>query len=142
MAADQKPSKTNQDKKSRNIKKSQTVRERASASDRKQPRRIKQTAANVATPLKKARAIGKKEFHLPLPDNKIGRLLGKRGRLTPKYIREAWQEIKQVAWPNRSETMRLTLAVFIFALVFAVIVGLLDYGLDKLFRNVILDINK
>ena len=76
---------------------------------------------------------------MPLPEGKTGKILGKRVRIVPKFVREAWAEIRLVTWPNRQETLRLTIAVFIFAVVFAVIVGLLDYGLDKLFREVVID---
>lgn len=121
-------------------KKQQTVRQRAeSANEPAKQRRIRPKASHVTTPLKKIRDFGKLEYNvIPLPDNKVGAFLGTRVSLTPNFIREAWAEIRQVTWPNRRESLRLTLAVFIFAVIFAVIVGFLDYGLDKLFRKVIL----
>ena len=125
-------------KKPRATKKTQTVRERTESSRTAKPRRIRSTASKVASPLKRARNAGKREYHLPLPNNRIGRILRKRVRIMPKFVREAWQEIRQVQWPNRRETVRLTIAVFMFALIFALIIGLLDFGLDKLFKQVIL----
>lgn len=121
-------------------KKSQTVRERTQSSGKTTKRRqLKTKASAIKTPLNKASKTGKKEFHLPLPDNKAGRILGKRVRLIPGFIKNAWSEIKLVRWPNASETIRLTIAVFIFAVIFAIIVGLLDFGLNKLFKEVILN---
>ena len=54
------------------------------------------------------------------------------------YVSSSWQEVKQVSWPNRKETAKLTVAVFAFAIVFGVFVAIIDFGLDKLFREVIL----
>ena len=121
-------------------KKQQTVRERAQQSNTGPRRvRVRKAAGKISTPFKKIRHHGKKEVHVvPLPDNKVGKVLGKRVRLTPGFVRDAWREIKLVRWPNARETIRLTIAVFIFAVVFAVIVGLIDFGLDKLFREVII----
>lgn len=116
-----------------------TVRERANKQKTNKSGRIRSSASKVTSPLKKVNKYGKKEYHLPLPDNRLGRLLSKRGRLVPKFFREAWAEIKLVVWPNRRETYRLTVAVFIFALVFGVLVALLDMGLDKLFKEIIIN---
>lgn len=116
----------------------QTVRERTQSGDRGAKVRIRKTAGKLSSPIKSIRRTGKKEYHLPLPDNRIGAVLSKRARLTPKFISEAWNEIRLVTWPNARETWRLTIAVFVFAVVFAAIVGVLDFGLDKLFREVII----
>lgn len=119
-------------------KKQQTVRERTQTEGKGRVRRLRTNAGRIKNPIKKAGKRGKKEFHLPLPDNKFGRLLRKRVRIVPKFIRDAWKEIRLVTWPTPKETIRLTIAVFIFATVFAVIVGVLDFGLDKLFKEVII----
>lgn len=119
-------------------KRKQTVRERTQSGDRGAKVRIRNTAGKLSSPIKSIRRTGKKEYHLPLPDGRAGTILQKRVRLTPRFMREAWQEIRLVTWPNARETWRLTIAVFVFAVVFAAIVGVLDYGLDKLFREVII----
>ncbi len=120
-------------------KKQQTVRERTRTAGNKKTRRIRNTAGKAAGPIKKANAFGKREYHVvPVPDNNFGDFLGKKGRLLPLFVHEAWDELKGVTWPNAHDTMRLTLAVFIFAVVFASIVGVIDFGLDKLFREVII----
>ena len=66
----------------------------------------------------------------------IGRVLSKI--LFLSYFRESWRELRQVTWPNRKETIQLTFAVFIFAVTFALFIGVIDFGLDKLFREVLL----
>lgn len=94
--------------------------------------------SKLLRPFKKAHTVGKKEYHpIKLPDNRFGRILGKRINFIPKYFRESWREIRQVSWPGRRETIRLTIAVFIFSAVFATIVASLDFVLDKVFRNLI-----
>ena len=116
----------------------QTVRERSAAGPKaEKKRRIRKTASRLKAPLGKARGFGVREYHLPLPDNKAGNFLKKhiRIRLVPKFIVEAFREVRQVTWPNRSETTRLTIAVFVFAVIFASFVGLLDYGLGEVFKK-------
>ncbi len=126
-------------KKRRTVKKTETVRQRASkAATPPKKRRLKQTASSIATPFRAARQIGRREYHLPLPENRAGRILGKRVRLFPKFFGNAWRELRQVEWPGRKETTKLTFAVFIFALVFGAVIAVTDYGLDKLFRKVLL----
>jgi preprotein translocase SecE subunit len=83
----------------------------------------------------------RRELHLPLPNNKFGRLLGKRVNIVPNYFKEAWRELRLVVWPNRRETLKLSLAVFIFAAIFGGLIWVVDYGLDRLFREVLLDLN-
>jgi len=58
--------------------------------------------------------------------------------LAPPYFRNAWRELKQVTWPTGKQSRQLTFAVIVFSLVFGIIVATTDYGLDKLFRKVIL----
>lgn len=125
-------------KRKRQLKKPGTVRERAEkASTTKKPRRFKRTRSTIAKPFQRAAKTGKKEYYLPLPDNKAGRFLNKRRKFIPSYFREAWQELKLVTWPNRKETIKLTFAVFIFALFFATFISVIDYGLDKIFKQLI-----
>jgi preprotein translocase SecE subunit len=126
--------------------KKQTVRERTQASD-KQPkeRRAKRTVRVAAKPLTTAgRGVKKvaKPFSFLLwpfktrPVRFIGRILATV--LFINYFRSSWQELRQVSWPNRRETVRLTIAVFIFAIVFGLAVALVDFGLDKIFHKILL----
>lgn len=126
--------------KKRRVKKTETVRERAAKTQEQpeKPRRIRRTAGQIGRPLKKARDFGRKEYYLPMPDNKVGRFLNKRRRFTPKFIRNSWIELRQVTWPNRRETTRMTLAVIMFAAIFGVMIAIVDFGLEKLFREVII----
>lgn len=67
---------------------------------------------------------------------KLFRLLGLI--IAPPYVRSSWVELKQVTWPNRRNSRQLTSAVLIFAVIFGTVVALVDYGLDKIFRHVLL----
>ncbi len=82
------------------------------------------------------------------PFRPIGRLLVRIERwkpihilgliIIPRYFRNSWKELRLVVWPSRRETRRLTSAVLIFAVIFGVLIAVVDYGLDKLFKVVIL----
>ena len=73
-----------------------------------------------------------------MPDNKFGRFLNKRRYVIPRYFREAWKELKDVTWPDRKQTSQLSFAVFIFAVVFGVLVAVTDFGLDRVFKRILL----
>ena len=53
------------------------------------------------------------------------------------YFRGAWQELKQVRWPNRKATWSLTLAVILFTIFFVILILLLDAGFKYLFDFII-----
>lgn len=124
------------------LKKSATVREQAkkkqAADTKPRQRKLRTGVKHVAKPFKAAAKVGKKEYYLPMPNNKAGKFLNKKRRVTPGYFIQAWRELKLVTWPNRKETTKLTLAVIIFAVVFGVVIALVDYGLDKIFRSLLL----
>ncbi|MGA3150174.1 MAG: preprotein translocase subunit SecE [Candidatus Saccharimonadales bacterium] len=118
-----------------------TIRERveiaqAEAEKKSRPGRVKPLLTKAKAPLKKIKPPSVK---LPGP---IALVVAKIGRvlrwLAPRYFVNAWREVRQVTWPSRRETWRLTGAVFIFAIVFGALVYGVDTGLDALFKKVIL----
>jgi preprotein translocase SecE subunit len=120
--------------KRRLIKPVETVREKAvkaSTADENKPRRLQKTTRKAAVPF---RAVGRGA-------KKVGglkpfRILGLI--LVPPYFRNSWKELKQVTWPGFRVSLRLTTAVIIFAVVFGVFIAALDFGLEKLFKEVLL----
>jgi len=64
------------------------------------------------------------------------RWLGRK--IIPRYFRNSLAELKLVKWPNRKETRQLTTAVLLFAIVLGTVVSLVDYGLDDIFKKVVL----
>jgi preprotein translocase subunit SecE len=126
------------EKKLRLKKSSQSVRSRVedatTGKGLKPKRRLRSAGANG---VKKLVHASRKQYFLPLPATKLGDKLNKPRTLSPSYFRKAWQELKNVTWPGRRETWRLTIAVFLFAMIFGIVVALVDYGFETLFRKVL-----
>jgi preprotein translocase SecE subunit len=117
-----------------------TLRERqvaaAAKKDEQKPRRIGRISAKASAPFKKLRLGQRAPFRvLARIFRPIKRVLA---WLAPKYLINSWREVRQVVWPSRRETWRLTLAVFIFAIVFGAMVAGVDKGLDEIFKKVVL----
>lgn len=123
----------------RRLRNTETVRERAlkaqeEASKPERPSRLRSTAGTVSKPV---RGVGKVFRYQPFKS--IGKVLRFVGRvILPRYFRNSWRELRLVTWPNRKQTRQLTFAVLLFAVVFGALVAVVDYGLDKLFKQVLL----
>ena len=122
-----------------------TVRQRTEQPQVEKRRVVRSAAKGASRPFRFAgRMIGKVLRPLRFllwpfktrPVRFIGRVLA--AILFLKYFRGAWKELREVTWPNRRETWQLTFAVFVFAIIFGAMVTATDYGLDKLFRKIIL----
>lgn len=48
-----------------------------------------------------------------------------------KFFREVKAEVKRITWPSKQELKKAFLAVLVFALIYVVLVG----GLDFIFKN-------
>lgn len=59
--------------------------------------------------------------------------------LLPPYIRNSWRELRLVTWPGRKQTLRLTYAVIVFSLAFGLIVAGLDWVLNRVFEEIIVN---
>jgi preprotein translocase SecE subunit len=107
-------------KKKRQLRKPEAIGEKTKKSEatKKQPKkRLGNAARAAAKPLKVFRVFG---------------------FIVPSYFKNSWRELKEVTWPSRKETWKLTLAVFMFAIIFGLIITVADYGLDKVFKKVLL----
>lgn len=124
------------------VRKTETVRERAAkesakaeAKASKQPkRRVRSTAGKLAKPLRGPAKVLSWPFRLR-PVRFVGRLLGRI--FWPRYFRNSYKEVKQVTWPGRVETWKLTMAVIIFAIVFGLAAAGTDFVLDKIIRRIV-----
>lgn len=126
-----------QKKKPRVRKAPETVRERADKQTAKKNAAPSKLKGKIHRPLSTLRKVGAKEYHpIPVPNNKAGRVLKTRVRLVPKFVREAWAELKLVTWPTKKEAANLTLAVFAFAIFFAIFIQLLDLVFNKLVKEI------
>lgn len=74
------------------------------------------------SPLKPVGRAGKKASHY----------------IIPPYFRNSYRELKLVTWPGWKLSRQLTVAVIIFAVIFAVLIGLVDWGLDHAFKTLFL----
>jgi preprotein translocase subunit SecE len=54
-----------------------------------------------------------------------------------QFFREARMELKKVKWPTRKELMAVTMMVIILVIVVSLYLGVLDYGLIKLIKNLV-----
>lgn len=131
--ADKKDSASSKTTKRRLKAPSQTVRQQAEKAQAKpQQRKLKTAASTGRKPFAKlGRGLNKVFNRQPF------RLIGKI--LLPPFVRGAFNELKLVTWPNRRETIRLTFAVIVFAIAFGAVVTAVDWGLDKIFKAVILN---
>ena len=117
-----------------------TVRERQEAAraeaDDSNPKPVRRILRRLASPFRRLRLGDRRIIKaLAVPARFIKKILS---WLVPRYFVNSWRELRLVQWPNRRETRRLTLAVFIFSLIFGAMVAGVDKGLDDLLKKVIL----
>ena len=124
------------------IRKVETVRERAEKADikagkpRKQPvRKVARKTVKIFSFLKVLRIFKKPLRIISMPLRPLWWLVKK---LFPKYFINAFREVRQVSWPGRRETWKLTFAVIIFAVMFGLIIALTDYGLSNAVKRIVL----
>lgn len=53
-----------------------------------------------------------------------------------RYLRDSWRELRQVRWPNRAATWKMTLAVLIYCAIFIVFIVLLDTFFTFIFKTI------
>ncbi|CAN5426331.1 hypothetical protein BH10PAT3_BH10PAT3_4800 [soil metagenome] len=97
-------------------------------------RPVRRALKIVAVPLRPLRILAK-PFNIR-PVRFVFRWIGRI--LLPRYFRNSYKELRQVSWPTRRETWKLTFAVLIFAIIFGFLVSVTDYGLDKVIRRIVL----
>lgn len=125
-----------QKKPKRRIRKVETVRDiTAKAEQEQKPSKGKAMWRGFTAPVRflgrGIAALGRK-----LNKIKVFRILG--FMLWPPYFRNSWKELRQVTWPSGKLSRQLTTAVLLFATVFGLLVALVDFGLDKVFKQVLL----
>lgn len=105
-------------------KKTKVRRIKANDSKKSQTAKVKKTAK-----AKKVRKINAPTWL---------KVIGKPFFAIGRYIRSSWQELRITKWPNRRATWSLTVAVLVFALVFAALILLVDFGFEWLMKEIIL----
>ena len=89
----------------------QTKTTKAQAKQQAKLAKTKAKAAKANTPEKPLKQV----FILARPFVALGR-----------YLRNSWRELRQVRWPNRKATWKMTLAVLVYCAIFIVFIMLLD----------------
>ncbi len=114
----------------------------------KPKRRIVKKAETMREQVEKNRPSAPKEkgivrltlYYVSWPFRIIGRGIKKIGHyVVPSYFKKSWEELKKVTWPSWGTTWKLTFAVIIFSVLFGLMITVVDYGLDKVFRKVLID---
>lgn len=54
-----------------------------------------------------------------------------------RYLKGSWYELRQVRWPDRRETWKMTGALLLFTLFFVIVILLIDAGFGELFKLII-----
>ena len=54
-----------------------------------------------------------------------------------RYIRDSFRELRQVRWPNRKETWKMTFSVIIYVVILATAIMLLDALLQFIFNKLL-----
>lgn len=60
-----------------------------------------------------------------------------KGRSIWAFIQDSQVEVRKVVWPTRQETLQTTAIVIIAVIVFAIILGILDWGLGATIESII-----
>jgi preprotein translocase SecE subunit len=128
------------EKAKRQVKDPETFRERALkvTADQEKPKKIHPIRRAIG---KFFRSIGRalQRLFKVQPFKAIGWVFKMIGKVVfPKYLRSSFAELKLVSWPNWHLSRRLTYAVLIFAVVFGASIALVDYGLGKVFKSILL----
>ncbi len=125
----------------RPLRKAETMRDKSTKQAKARPSgaRIRRTATAASKPIKAVGRTAKKEYHFVTPRQKgVGGFLTRSRRFTPGYVRSSYKELRMVTWPTRGETWRLVTAVFVFSIAFGLVIAIVDYGLEKLFKQAFL----
>lgn len=86
----------------------------------------KQQAKLAKTKAKAAKAKIKAKTNTPEKPLKQVFILARPFVALGRYLRDSWRELRQVRWPNRKATWKMTLAVLVYCAIFIVFIMLLD----------------
>jgi preprotein translocase SecE subunit len=127
-------------KSKRLVKNPDTFRERAikAAETSAQPSRANKIRTAVFKPFKPLLEAFSKTPVWRVIKKALGILKKILRFLVPPYLRNSWKELKLVTWPGWKQSRQLTYAVLVFAVIFGTSIALVDFGLDKLFKNILL----
>lgn len=97
-------------------------------------------AAKKAKELEKAAKIAKVSKAKTNPDEKPLKevfVLARPFVALGRYTRDSWRELRQVRWPNRKATWKMTLAVLVYCVILMAFILLLDTLFTFLFNLIL-----
>lgn len=76
----------------------------------------------------------------PIRNSRIWKFLRRTVLRSPfrGYFVNSWKELRQVTWPDRKTAWKLTFTVFLFSVLFAAFTSGLDYGFERLAKEIFL----
>lgn len=101
------------------------TRKKVVVKDKKLDKNKRKETKKAEKALKRAQS-GKKPFILVRPFVYLWR-----------YLRDSWQELRQVRWPNRKATWKMVVAVLIYTALFVLIISLLDLFFSWFFNLIL-----
>jgi preprotein translocase subunit SecE len=85
----------------------------------------------------KTKLIGSDRKEKLEQQKRLAKKANRKKRKSPaKFFKDIISELKKVTWPTAKDLLRYSGAVIAFILVTAIIVGLMDFGLNALFNLV------
>lgn len=111
-----------------------TPKEVAKSSD-KPPVKDKKLSKVDKKHVKADKKSAKKTNKKPMP--KFLAIITAPFRAIGRYIKASWAEIRQVRWPDRKLTWKMTLSVIIYVIVFATVIMLLDAFFTFVFNKLL-----
>jgi preprotein translocase SecE subunit len=117
----------------------ETVRERQTSAQTKTQKssgRVSRALRPLGWPFRKIGGLSIWQSKAWKPFRFLGKWIGLI--VVPPYVRNSFRELKLVTWPDWKQSWRLTFAVLAFSAVFGAFIAGVDYGLDKLFKEVLL----
>ena len=86
---------------------------------------------------KKTKIANKKAEQKAIKEAKKSLKNAEKGDKKVGYFRGAFRELRQVRWPNRKETWKMTLSVIIYVIILAAAIMLLDALLQLIFKQLL-----
>ncbi|RLB39848.1 MAG: preprotein translocase subunit SecE [Deltaproteobacteria bacterium] len=127
--------KPNQKAKKRRRSKKNTATQAAERGQKKVSAGTK--AEKSVTASKPANNAPKRAYEKKADKGKQGKGIGYYVSKSIQFLRESRTELKKVKWPNRRELLASTVVVILLVLVVALFLGIVDFGLIKVIKNIV-----
>ena len=125
-------------KKATQKKKKKSARRKSEPSSRSNKRTSnKETAPRREVKEKQGKTYPVVSTKEPEKREEGGSSLVKYARIAGQFLRESKMELKKVKWPTRKELLASTAMVIFLVLFVAFFLGLIDFGLIKIIKNLV-----